>query len=1117
MSISPALSSYCRDVGTNLRSGRSTEHTHRPALKALLEALIPSSLAINEPTREKCGAPDFVVEVRGLTTGYVETKDFGKPLEVEENTEQLTRYRRSLGNLLLTDYNHFRWYIDGALFAKCTVGAVSKTGQFATTSTEAAELEKLLSGFASRSPEPLTSPEQLSSKMARSTLIIRDTVAAAFAKGVASELVRDLRTGMSKVLLPEIDQVQNTRQFADIYSQSLVYGLFAAWTNHRVGSFTREGAAREIPKTNPFLRRLFDAITGVEIEDEPYLPFIDDLVQVLAASDVDRVLSGFGARTGKVDPMVHFYETYLGEYDPELRSERAVFFTPGPVISFIVRATDEILRTSFGLADGLADASTISYATKQRIDGEGNPVSGSDPGASSTSHRVLILDPACGTGGFLYAVTELIRNRFRKSGNAGLWRSYVRDHLLPRLFGFEVLMAPYTVAHLKLALQLGARDLAPKDRATWAFDFSGNERTRVYLTNTLDEPGRSWTKLPGASRVLSEEATEASTIKDELPIMVVIGNPPYLKESQNRSWELQRTASGASKRVPNFIGRLLKDYYSVDGTPIGEANPQSLQDDYVKFIRWAEWRVNKTGAGILAYITNRGYLENLTFPGMRRHLMQTFDRIYILDLHGDVGHREEVPGGGRDENVFDIKKGVAIGIFVKLSKSVGACEVYHAELHGRRERKYAYLSTETLASVNWSRLEPSPPEYVLKPRDADVAAEFSRFPSLGKVFPINSVGLLTARDNLCIQFTPEQAWAVVNRFIGESSEAARAEFDLGDDARDWGVERAQLDVRASGPSRGKVTRLLYRPFDWRSTYYTGKSRGFICNPRAEVTRHLVDHENLALLSARSNRSSVPDHFFCADCPSEAKTAESTTQSYIFPLYVYPSHSSGRKSQSTLAWAPGDGGKVPNLDPEFIMDFSHALGLEFVPSGSGDLSHTLGPDDFFNYMYAIFFSTEYRTRYGELLKTGFPRIPPISNKHLFIRLASAGKNLVALHLLREPNVIPNPVEFPLAGTDMVAQSYPRYEPPSKAGLGTGRTQERGRVYINDDQYFVGVEPEVWSFTVGGYQVCEKWLKDRRGRELTFDEKAQYTRVVAAIRGTLRTVVEIDSAIPSLPFE
>ncbi|HEY1197902.1 MAG TPA: type ISP restriction/modification enzyme [Thermoplasmata archaeon] len=1117
MSVNPAITTYARELETNLRTGRATEHTHRPALKTLLQSLIPGSLATNEPTRVECGAPDFVVEVKGLTTGYVEAKDLGTPLEVEERSEQLTRYRRSLGNLLLTDYNRFRWYVDGAFFKECTVGTLSASGRIAIDVAGAKNLETILTEFASRAPQPLTSPHELSSKMARITLIIRDTVGEAFARGVASEMVKDLRKGMAKVLLPDIDQPDKTTQFADIYAQSLVYGLFAAWTNHRGGTFSRAGAAREIPKTNPFLRRLFDAITGVDIEDEPYLPFIEDLVQVLAISDVDKVLAGFGARARKEDPLIHFYETYLAEYDPSLRSKRGVFFTPEPVVSFIVRAADDTLRGSFGLAEGLADASTTSYVKKRRVDEEGDPAPEAEARADATEHRVLILDPACGTGGFLYGITDVIRERFQKSGNVGMWRSYVRDHLLPRLFGFEVLMAPYTVAHIKLALQLGARDLPPADRANWAFDFSGNERTRVYLTNSLDEPGRAWTRLPGASRVLSDEATEASTIKDELPIMVVVGNPPYQAESQNRSWEIKIGPNGRPRKVPNFIGRLLEDYYSVDGQPLGETNPRWLQDDYVKFIRWAEWRVNKTGSGILAFITNRGYLENLTFRGMRWHLMETFDRAFILDLHGDVGHRDEVPGGGKDENVFDIKKGVAIGIFVKLQTPLESCEVFHAEVWGTREHKYGFLSKENLESVNWTRLTPSPPQFILKPRDEALEAEFLSWPSIDNIFPTSSVGILTARDDLTVQFTADRVWEVASDFVRESVEGARTKYNLGRDVQDWSVERAQADVRASGPDRSKITRLLYRPFDWRYTYFTGNSRGFICRPRTEVTQNMIGHENLVLISARSNRSPVPDHFFCADCPSEAKTGESTTQSYAFPLYLYPEVLAGGTPQSTLTWTPGPGGRVPNLDPGLVSTLSKKVGLKFVDTGRGDLVKTFGPEDLFHYMYAVFFSTGYRTRYGQFLKTGFPRLPLTSSQELFAALASAGEELTELHLLRRPVTDPNPVGFPVAGTDVVDAPYPRFRKSTPNAGSSSAPAEEGRVSINAHQYFRPVESEVWEFSVGGYRPCEKWLKDRQGRELSFDDKTHFAKIVSAIRATLRTISRIDSTIPRWPID
>lgn len=519
--------------------------------------------------------------------------------------------------------------------------------------------------------------------MARLAHMIRDIVIEAFAEQKVSPLLKDLREAFAHTLLPDIDHSSKTPEFADMYAQTIAYGLFAACCNHADPNvkLRRLGAAREIPKTNPFLRKLFATITGPDLDDEPYAGSVDDLAQLLADADMDGILADFGKREGREDPVVHFYETFLAAYDPQLRETRGVYYTPEPVVSYIVRSIDHLLKTKFGCSGGLADTTTITL-NRQTTDGsETKTVQESVP-------KVLILDPACGTGTFLYTVTDHIRRNFMKQGNAGMWSGFVKQHILRRLFGFELLMAPYAVAHFNLGMQLAGQDLPSEELSrTWSYDFASEERLGIYLTNTLEEAEKQAEQLVGLFRTISEEADAAAVIKKDLPIMVVLGNPPYSGHSANRSEVMKRVAPGneyvvqtkkgpkkkvATKEIflkeKTLIGKLLQDYYRVDGKPLGERNPKWLQDDYVKFLRWGSWRIERTGAGILGFITNHGYLDNPTFRGMRQQLMQTFDEIYIIDLHGNSKKKERCPDGSKDENVFDIQQGVAICLLVKLPK-----------------------------------------------------------------------------------------------------------------------------------------------------------------------------------------------------------------------------------------------------------------------------------------------------------------------------------------------------------------------------------------------------------------------------------------------------------------
>ncbi|MBM3335941.1 N-6 DNA methylase, partial [Candidatus Sumerlaeota bacterium] len=542
----------------------------------------------------------------------------------------------------------FRWYVEGGHRRTERLARVGKHGEIIPDREGSEQAVALLKDYLARTPESISKPRELARRMARLAHIIRDVVVAAFEKKQASLLLTGLRRAFATVLIPVLEQPEKTAEFADMYAQTIAYGLFAARCNHRgPGPFRRLDAAREIPKTNPFLRKLFETITGTDLDDEPYAGFVDDLAQLLAEMDMVGVFEDFRDRRIPEDPVVHFYETFLASYDPALRETRGVYYTPEPVVSYIVRSVDELLKTDFGVAEGLADQAMVEYVKEVENDDRTKKV-------KATAPRVLILDPACGTGTFLYAVVDHIREQFMTRNDAGMWSGYVRNHLLPRLFGFELLMAPYAVAHFKLAMQLSGADLESDTlNVRWAYDFTGDERLGIYLTNTLEQAERKAQELLGPFSVITEEANAAARIKRDLPILVVTGNPPYSGHSANRSWRIKD-----GKRVRSFIGELVQDYYQVDGQPLGERNPKWLQDDYVKFIRWGQWRIERTGAGILGLITNHAYLDNPTFRGMRQQLMNAFDEIYVLDLHGGSRKKEVAPDGSKDENIFDIQQGV---------------------------------------------------------------------------------------------------------------------------------------------------------------------------------------------------------------------------------------------------------------------------------------------------------------------------------------------------------------------------------------------------------------------------------------------------------------------------
>lgn len=1112
-------SAYLKALREIYGRGNATEHTYRSALEDLLEGSYPNVVATNEPKRVACGAPDFAVSRHGLTVGYIEAKDLGVSLDATERTDQLKRYLRSLPNLLLTNELEFRWYVDGEERQRVTFARESN-GKIA--SVEMGRLDDLLHSFLTHKPEPIDSPEELARRMARLTHIIHDIIVIAFQEGEASELLQDLHRSFRRVLIPDLDE----STFADMFAQTLAYGLFAARVNHmEMASFDRYHASREIPKTNPFLRDLFERITGNDLDDEPFVGFVDDLAQVLEHADIAAVLQNFGKRTRREDPIVHFYETFLAAYNPTVREQRGVYYTPEPVISYIVRSVDAILKDHFNIPEGLADNSKVTY--ERSIDSEGNT-------QQAVSHRVLVLDPALGTGSFLYAVINEIRETFMCRGDAGLWSGYVRDHLLPRIFGFELMMAPYAIAHLKLGMQLAGQDLPESQREQWAYDFADDERLGVYLTNTLEEPIPVRRQVGAFDRFIAEEADAAAEVKRDLPVLVVLGNPPYSGHSANRS-EIVKDG----KRVKTFIGEVIGDYYQIDGKPLGERNSKWLQDDYVKFIRWGQWRIKESGSGVMALITNHGFLDNPTFRGMRQQLMETFDQVYVVDLHGSSRKGEQNPSGGVDENVFDIQTGVSISLFIRKAHDEKlSAEVRYSELWGKREDKYSWLLEQSIASTNWKLLDPQSPFYFFRTENVQLRSEWDAMFGIDRVIDFHSIGMNTHRDRFVIDLDEELLRQRIAEFLNPSrtddevrsryfGTISRGKYLPGDN-RDWSMSSKRAAIRKDSEWQTRFIPCLYRPFDRRYLFFHKDAIDFA---RLNVNQHML-RPNLSLVTTKQTKepfAALVTNLICG----QHKIAATYDGSYFFPLYLYPPPDAQTSAQPELMdlspWPPGKDGRRPNLSPEFVKDLENRVQMTFLTDGGGDLSATFGPEDVFHYIYAIFHAPSYRERYAEFLRIDFPRVPLTSDPELFRTLCGLGADLVALHLTegdysgaswviegRSSPFSNLAVGYPVAGDNLVAKRYPKFV-DSAGDEPVGDGEVVGQVQINKTQYFDQVPKEVYEFQVGGYQVCEKWLKDRRGRELTYDDLTHYRNIVVSLRETIRIMDEIDDAIPGWPLE
>lgn len=1007
---------YIQSLQSNLQRG--SERTHYPTIKNLLDNPAASLAAIIEEKGNKAGVPDFTVRRRDLLVGYVEAKDVGLDLNPIEKTEQLQRYRESLnGNLILTNYLEFRWYVDGK--SRLTAVLATRIGDEITLGNPDKTLE-LIEGFLNYTGAAINSPEDLAKQMARLTKSILLATESALQIETETGELHQLKRGFNEILLPDL----NDAAFADMYAQTISYGLFAARVGHAQNPgnqlFDRRTAGTYIPATNPFLRRLFNSIIETDLLSKINWA-IDDLVELLGLVDMTAILENFGSRTRQSDPVVHFYETFLAAYNSALRKSRGVYYTPEPVVSYIVRSVDAILKNRFNLPLGLADNSKNS---------------------DTQQPRVQILDPATGTGTFLYGVVDRIYQNLEDLGISGSWNQYVQENLLNRLFGFELLMAPYAIAHLKLGLQL----------QNLGYEFRNKQRLGVYLTNTLDEALKKSEVL--FAQFVAQEANEASAIKRDVPVMVVLGNPPYSGHSANKS---------------EWIAGLVKDYYYVDGVPLKERNSKWLQDDYVKFIRFGQWRVSQTGFGVLAFVTNHGYLDNPTFRGMRQNLMQTFTDIYVLDLHGNSKKKEVSPDGSPDQNVFDIQQGVSIGIFIKEPGKSTPARVHHAQLWGSRTNKYNVLSNCDIDTTEWKEIKDFSRDYLFTIQNTDLKPEYDNGWQILDIFIFQSMGVTSGDDEFLYDFSVNELKVKIDTALRETK-AIKADRTL---------LRLQRGADQIIDKDWKLC--LYRPFDQRAILYCTE----ILERAREKLASQFQEQNLGFITIRRTREGANTQFFVTDTVTDKSVISSADNANIFPLYIYPDTKNEQGNLFT--------DRTPNLSPNFLSAIREKLG--YVPT----------PEAIFYYAYAVFHTPTYRQRYAEFLKIDFPRLPLTSDNELFTTLAKKGEELVALHLMKSKKLNKVITKYPVSGDNAVTQV-------------TYNESER-RIYINKSQYFEGVFPEVWAFKIGGYQVLDKWLKDRKkaNRSLSFDEVLHYQRVVVAMKETMQIMAEIDDVIPGFPWE
>lgn len=1021
------LTIYIKAIANQTMKGDSTENSYYGFVKELFTEVgklqgRKVDVTVN-PKSTEAGNPDFRVwDGEYFIIGYIEAKLPGD-LDNHRHQEQFDRYTSTFPNVILSDFYQFRLYQDGQQVDSALIARqfTARMKQIPNLENQP-DFERLIERFFEyKLPKSFTA-EQLAIQLAKRTRYLRDIIYHQLQDELPLEKgdLYKYYKAFQKFLIPGLEP--NT--FSDLYAQTITYGLFAARTRTpETEKFTRRKAFDYIPHTVGVLRDLFRYIS-LEEPSEQMKIIIDDISAVLNASDINNILDQYYKQGKGEDPIIHFYETFLNEYDPATRESRGVYYTPEPVVKYIVRSVHELLKSEFGLADGLA------------TDG------------------VTLLDPAAGTLTFPAEAIKLAVQEYVSKYGEGGKEGFIRKHILPNFFAFELMMAPYAIGHMKVAYLLEAL----------GFKMSGDDSFKLYLTNTLEMEDIQQIEVPGIE-ALSIESHNAGLVKKE-PILVILGNPPY---------------SGTSSNTNPWTEKLLKtdldgaqSYYKVDDAPLKEQNSKMLQDDYVKFLRFAQWKIQKAGKGIVAMITNHGWLDNPTFSGMRQSLIETFDQIFVLDLHGNSIKKERTPEGGKDENVFDIRVGVAISIFVMNGKNKQSRNYFHSDLFGFRKGKYEWLIINNISTTEWGKIQPSSPLYLYTLRDEEEFARYNQFPLITEIFPINSSGIKTHRDNFVVSFEREdlihRLWQFINPAFPDSF--LREAFQL-NDTRDWKLSPNRKALSNEYDIESMVRSYSYRLFDDRYLIFSSNLIEF---QRYNVMRNLL-HENLAILIGRQGQ--VVGNLNDWNLSFITNKISDVNMFYrggatVCPLYIYKDESDLTLFDEQIEQ------KTPNISEKILSRIRKDIG-DFIT-----------PEEILYYVYAILYSPDYRRKYAEFLKADFPRIPFTSDAEVFEGMAKLGERLKDLHLLQSKELEDSVVRFQGQGDNTI--KYRRYDPEQK------------RLYINENYYFENLEPEVWEYQIGGYQVLDKYIKDRKGQASA--DPRHIIRISTALAKTIEVQSEID---------
>ena len=1005
------LKNYLSEIAQTTIQGDAREESYYPHLSNLVKAF-SDSVGKNKthitilPKKTEAGNPDFRIwDGQQNIVGYIEAKVPGADLNKIESSEQLKRYRDTFPNVILTDFYEFRLYRDGRFVEKTFIGRpfIAKKLKTHPPVENENEFKSLLDKFFSFSLPKVFSAETLAIELAKRTRFLKEEVIHQELEDEEnnSNQVLGFYDAFQKYLIAGLTK----EDFADLYAQTIAYGLFAARTRTD-GTFSRRLAYNFIPPTIGILKDVFQFISLGSLPQQMEV-IIDDIAAVLNAADISNILQDYYKKGKGQDPIIHFYETFLNKYDKSTQEKRGVYYTPEPVVDYIVHSVNGILKSEFNKEDGFANTD------------------------------VTVLDPAGGTLTFLAQTAKFAIEDFTEKYGEGHRENFIKEHILKNFYAFELMMAPYAIAHLKMSFLLDEYGYKMKD----------TDRFKLYLTNTLEIEDLEQTRIPGMAS-LSEESKQASLVKRKQPILAIMGNPPYSIASYNKSAFIEDIMSLYKEDV--------KD----------EKNIQLLSDDYAKFIRFCHWKIEQVGVGVMGLITKNTYLNTTAFKGLRIKLLQSFDKVYVFNLHGKL--YEKAPDGGKDQNVFDIRVGTAILICIKSGKkkTKDYAKLLYSDLFGDRLFKYDYLEKHNINNTQWEELQIDPNYFFFEKKTFNEVELYNSFVKVDEIFNLNNTGVESGRDHFILADTQRELANRLRLFISSNLplELLRETFDLSDQPN-FKLEKVKSNFKKV--EEDKIEPYYHKPFYFRSIYYDLQ---FLRRHSGVVMEHLkTSNNNLALILKKRSTEPVYSHCFCSNSIVDRNFLGG--QSYIFPLWIY-------EGDGNLFGAS----KKSNLKPEFETALEKCYKKK-------DLT-----EDIFYYIYAVLYCPKYREAFAEQLQIDYPKVPFTNDYKLFNTISEIGKSLSELHLLTSKELSKPLIKFNGKGNNKVIE------------IDFKETDKQ--LFINPTQYFTGINKEMWEWEVGKNKPIQRWIKNAKDKELGLNETIEFGKICSAIKLTFDKQAEVD---------